>query len=106
MFILKHLVAQSDECVVLMFLTIKARPLSNHHTNMNLPPKIQQQVEQWASSQGFSTEQFIAQAVAEKIAALTQGGVSWKLLVGAIALFLSCNQGVRLPNPFNSQLLA
>lgn len=41
---------------------------------MNLPPKIQQQVEQWASSQGFSTEQFIAQAVAEKIAALSQGG--------------------------------
>ena len=41
---------------------------------MNLPPKIQQQVEQWASSQGFSTEQFIAQAVAEKLAALSQGG--------------------------------
>ena len=42
---------------------------------MHLPPKIQQQVEKSASSQGFSTEQFIAQAVAEKIAALSQRGV-------------------------------
>ncbi len=41
---------------------------------MNLPSQIQQQVEKWASSQGISTEQFIVQAVAEKIDALSQQG--------------------------------
>lgn len=41
---------------------------------MNLPSQIQQQVEKWASNQGISTEQFIVQAVAEKIDALSQQG--------------------------------
>jgi hypothetical protein len=37
---------------------------------MNLTPTLQQEVEQLASSQGISAEQFILQAIAEKIAAL------------------------------------
>ena len=39
---------------------------------MNFPPQLQQKIEKWASSQGISTEQFILQAIAEKIDALTQ----------------------------------
>ncbi|MEH1832425.1 MAG: hypothetical protein V7L29_10190 [Nostoc sp.] len=39
---------------------------------MNFPPQLQQKIEKWASSQGISTEQFVLQAVAEKIDALTQ----------------------------------
>ncbi|MEH2400784.1 hypothetical protein [Nostoc sp.] len=39
---------------------------------MNFPPQLQQKIEEWASSQGISTEQFVLQAVAEKIDALTQ----------------------------------
>lgn len=41
-------------------------------TTMNFPPQLQQKIEKWASSQGISTEQFILQAIAEKIDALTQ----------------------------------
>ena len=41
-------------------------------TAMNFPPQLQQKIEKWASSQGISTEQFVLQAVAEKIDALTQ----------------------------------
>lgn len=41
---------------------------------MKLPPQFQQEVEKWASHQGISTEQFIVQAVAEKIDALSQQG--------------------------------
>ncbi|WP_334957694.1 hypothetical protein [Nostoc sp.] len=41
-------------------------------TAMNFPPQLQQKIEKWASSQGISTEQFILQAIAEKIDALTQ----------------------------------
>ncbi|BBD60109.1 hypothetical protein NIES2109_29040 [Nostoc sp. HK-01] len=39
---------------------------------MNFPPQIQEKIEKWASSQGISTEQFILQAITEKIAALSQ----------------------------------
>ncbi|WP_334828067.1 hypothetical protein [Nostoc sp.] len=39
---------------------------------MNFPPQLQQKIEKWASSQGISTEQFVLQAIAEKIDALTQ----------------------------------
>ena len=39
---------------------------------MNFPLQIQRKIEKLASSQGISTEQFILQAVAEKIDALTQ----------------------------------
>ena len=39
---------------------------------MNFPLQIQRKIEKLASSQGISTEQFILQAVAEKINALTQ----------------------------------
>ena len=38
---------------------------------MNFPLQIQRKIEKLASSQGISTEQFILQAVAEKIDALT-----------------------------------
>lgn len=41
---------------------------------MNFPPQIQQEVEKWAGSQGISIEQFIVQAVAEKINTLSQQG--------------------------------
>ncbi|MEH2459074.1 MAG: hypothetical protein V7K34_17450 [Nostoc sp.] len=41
-------------------------------TPMNFPPQLQQKIEKWASSQGISTEQFVLQAIAEKIDALTQ----------------------------------
>ena len=39
---------------------------------MNFLPKIQQKIEKLASNQGISTEEFVLQAVAEKIDALTQ----------------------------------
>lgn len=39
---------------------------------MNLPSQLQQEVEKWASRQGISWEQFILQAVAEKVTALNQ----------------------------------
>ncbi|ALF53197.1 hypothetical protein ACX27_10630 [Nostoc piscinale CENA21] len=39
---------------------------------MNLPPQLQENIEKWASSQGISTEQFILQAITEKIATLSQ----------------------------------
>ncbi|MBD2301924.1 hypothetical protein [Nostoc sp. FACHB-190] len=39
---------------------------------MNLPPQLQKKIEKWASSQGISTEQFILQAITEKIATLSQ----------------------------------
>jgi len=39
---------------------------------MNLPSQLQQEVEKWASRQGISGEQFILQAVAEKVTALNQ----------------------------------
>ena len=39
---------------------------------MNLPSQLQQEVEKWASHQGISWEQFILQAVVEKVTALNQ----------------------------------
>ncbi|MDZ8081506.1 MAG: hypothetical protein RMX35_20880 [Nostoc sp. DcaGUA01] len=39
---------------------------------MNFPPQLQQKIEKWASNQGISVEDFVLQAVAEKINALTQ----------------------------------
>lgn len=39
---------------------------------MNLPSQLQQEVEKWASRQGISLEQFILQAVTEKVTALNQ----------------------------------
>lgn len=39
---------------------------------MNLSSQIQQEVEKWSKIQGISTEQFIIQAVAEKVSALNQ----------------------------------
>ncbi len=39
---------------------------------MNIPSQLQQQVEAWASRQGISTEQFVIQAIAEKIDDLSQ----------------------------------
>ena len=42
---------------------------------MNLPSQLQQEVEKWASRQGISLEQFILQAVAEKVTALNQQNI-------------------------------
>ncbi|WP_414530043.1 hypothetical protein [Nodularia chucula] len=39
---------------------------------MNFPSQLQQKIEKWASTQGISTEEFILQAITEKIAALSQ----------------------------------
>ncbi len=39
---------------------------------MNLSSPIQQEVEKWSKIQGISTEQFIIQAVTEKVSALNQ----------------------------------
>ncbi|MBD2211734.1 hypothetical protein H6G27_17940 [Nostoc linckia FACHB-104] len=39
---------------------------------MNFPPQLQQKIEKWASSQGISTEEFILQAITEKIELLSQ----------------------------------
>ncbi|MBW4676876.1 MAG: hypothetical protein KME52_23540 [Desmonostoc geniculatum HA4340-LM1] len=39
---------------------------------MNFPLQLQQKIEKWASNQGISAEEFVLQAVAEKINALTQ----------------------------------
>ena len=39
---------------------------------MSLPPQLQQEVEKWALSQGISSEQFILQAVAEKVSSLNR----------------------------------
>ncbi len=39
---------------------------------MNFSPQLQQTIEKWASSQGISTEQFVLQAITEKIEALSQ----------------------------------
>ncbi|WP_334948781.1 hypothetical protein [Nostoc sp.] len=41
-------------------------------TSMNFPPQLQQKIEKWVSSQGISTEQFVLQAIAEKIDTLSQ----------------------------------
>ncbi len=37
---------------------------------VNLPVQLQQEIEQWATSQGISLDQFILGAVAEKVASL------------------------------------
>ncbi len=37
---------------------------------VNLPVQLQQEIEQWATSQGISLDQFILWAVAEKVASL------------------------------------
>jgi hypothetical protein len=39
---------------------------------MNLPPQLQKNIEKWANIQGISPEQFVWQAIAEKIEALSQ----------------------------------
>ncbi len=39
---------------------------------MNFPPQIKQKIEKWASNQGISAEEFVLQAVDEKINSLTQ----------------------------------
>ncbi len=39
---------------------------------MNFPPQLQQNIEKWANNQGISTEEFVLQAVTEKINALSQ----------------------------------
>jgi hypothetical protein len=39
---------------------------------VNLPSQLQQEVEKWASRQGISLEQFILQAITEKVTALNQ----------------------------------
>ncbi|MFB2835173.1 hypothetical protein [Floridanema evergladense] len=39
---------------------------------MKFPPQFQQNIEKWARIQGVSTEQFIWQAIAEKIDSLNQ----------------------------------
>lgn len=39
---------------------------------MNFPSQLQQNIEKWASSQGISPEQFVLQAVTEKVDALSQ----------------------------------
>ena len=39
---------------------------------MNFLPQLQQKIEKWASSHGISTEQFVLQAIAEKIDTLSQ----------------------------------
>ncbi|MFB2972534.1 hypothetical protein ACE1CD_26545 [Aerosakkonema sp. BLCC-F183] len=39
---------------------------------MNFPPQLKQNIEKWATIQGISPEQFIWEAVAEKIDALNQ----------------------------------
>ncbi|MCL1471624.1 hypothetical protein [Argonema antarcticum] len=39
---------------------------------MNFPPQLQQNIEKWATIQGISPEDFIWQAVAEKIDTLSQ----------------------------------
>ena len=39
---------------------------------MNFPPQLQQKIEKWANSQGILTEQFVLQAIAEKIDTLSQ----------------------------------
>jgi hypothetical protein len=39
---------------------------------MNLPQKLQLEVEKWAHQQGISPEQFILQAVSEKLGVLNQ----------------------------------
>lgn len=38
---------------------------------MNFPTQLQQDIEKWAKIQGISTEQFVWQAIAEKIEALS-----------------------------------
>jgi hypothetical protein len=45
---------------------------------MNLPPQVQQDIEKWASNQGVSIEQFVLQAVTEKIGALAQDATGKK----------------------------
>ncbi|WP_335032678.1 hypothetical protein [Nostoc sp.] len=40
--------------------------------SMNFPPQLQQKIEKWANSQGISTEQFVLQAIADKIDTLSQ----------------------------------
>ncbi|WP_166481997.1 hypothetical protein [Scytonema sp. UIC 10036] len=39
---------------------------------MNFTSELQQEVEQWAKSLGLSTEQFVVQAVSEKLSKLKQ----------------------------------
>lgn len=39
---------------------------------MNLSSELQQEVEKWAKAQGISTEQFIGQAISEKVKALEE----------------------------------
>lgn len=37
---------------------------------MNLPPQLQQKVEKWSNLQGIDSEQFIVEAIAEKVSRL------------------------------------
>ena len=52
-------------------IAFKFLSLSLYLFIMNFPPQLQQNIEKWATIQGVSPEQFIWQAVAEKIDALS-----------------------------------
>ncbi|RCJ25404.1 hypothetical protein A6S26_16625 [Nostoc sp. ATCC 43529] len=39
---------------------------------MNFSPQLQQKIEKWANNRGISTEEFVLQAVTEKINVLSQ----------------------------------
>lgn len=43
---------------------------------MNFPPELQKEIEQWANSAGLSAEQFIIQAVSERLKLLKQQKIS------------------------------
>ena len=49
-----------------------SRSRSSLWINMKFPTELQQNIEKWASIQGVSTEQFVWQAVFEKIDKLSQ----------------------------------
>lgn len=73
---------------------------------MNFPPQLQQKIQKWASSQGISTEQFVLQAVAEKIDALTQQTIEATNVVSSNQLKVYRKEGIlvvdaQLPENFD-----
>ncbi|WP_414542213.1 hypothetical protein [Nostoc sp. CCY0012] len=61
---------------------------------MNFPPQLQQKIKKWASSQGISTEEFVLQAITEKIAALSQRQIEENTQLNFNQANVYCKDGI------------
>ncbi|MFN6564747.1 MAG: hypothetical protein RMY28_033815 [Nostoc sp. ChiSLP01] len=77
---------------------------------MNFPAQLQEKIQKWANSQGISTEEFVLQAVTEKINALTQQTLEATNIVSSNEAELYRKEGIlvvgeKLPENFDLNTL-